>query len=186
MSTIGHRPASGRRAFLLGAAAALGGLAATPSQALPFLRRADPSPPEQDPRGLVMINQRTEEVYNEIFFDGRAYLEEPLERFAQFARDLRTGETGEFDPHLLDLAAALQARTGAETPLILTHGFRSSAQSVRRGAANSFHLHGRALDVAHPGMRARELHQHAAALGRGGLGRYPTFIHIDTGPTRRW
>lgn len=183
MRTLGQRTALGRRAFLFGASAALGGLPATPASA--FLRRTQ-EPEAAEPRSLLMINQRTDEVFNEIFFDGREYLPGSLERFAHFARDLRTGEFGEMDPHLLDLACDIQRLAGADEPLILTHGFRSSSRNVRGGAANSHHLHGQALDITHRSLGARALHQRAAALGRGGLGRYSTFIHIDTGETRRW
>lgn len=174
-----------RRRFLTGAAATLTALGAAPAQALPFLRRtAEPETRAQ--RSLFMVHQRTGEVFEEVYFNGETYLQEPLDLFAAFARDMRTGEMGAMDPHLMDMAHELQHLIGAQEPLILTHGFRSSARGVRRGAANSRHHHGQALDLAHPRLRAGELHRHAAALGRGGLGRYRTFVHIDTGPTRRW
>lgn len=174
-----------RRAFLFGASAAVTGLAASPGFALPFLRRRE-EPPAAEMRSLFMVNQQTDEIFHEVYFNGEAYLQESLDRFALFSRDLRNGEVGEMDPHLLDLASEVQRLVSPEEPLILTHGFRSSSRNVRGGAANSRHLHGQALDIAHPRLNARELHQHAAALGRGGLGRYARFVHIDTGPTRRW
>lgn len=178
-------PALNRRRFLTGAAATLTALSAAPAQALPFLRRnAEPEISAQ--RSLFMVHQRTHEVFEEVYFDGETYLQDPLERFAAFARDMRTGETGAMDPQLMDLAHDLQHLIGAQEPLILTHGFRSTAREVRRGAANSRHHHGQALDLAHPRLRPGDLHRHAAALGRGGLGRYRTFVHIDTGPTRHW
>lgn len=180
-----QQSAYNRRAFLFGASAALTGLAASPSAALPFFRRNE-APEPAETRSLFMVNQRTEEVFHEVYFNGEAYLQEALDRFSLFSRDLRNGEVGEMDPNLLDLASDVQELISVEEPLILTHGFRSSSRNVRGGAANSRHLHGQALDIAHPSLRPRELHQHAAALGRGGLGRYATFIHIDTGPTRQW
>ncbi len=185
MPIHGQPPAMCRRAFMFGASAALGGLSAAPAYALPFLRRTQ-EPETAAPRTLMMINQQTDEIFNEVYFDGRGYLQESLDRFAYFARDLRNDEVGEMDPYLLDLASDVQSLAGPEEPLILTHGFRSSSVNVRRGATNSRHLYGQALDIAHPRVRPRELHQHASSLGRGGLGRYRTFIHIDTGPTRRW
>lgn len=174
-----------RRRFLTGTAATLTALSAAPAQALPFLRRnAEPDVSAQ--RSLFMVHQRTHEVFEEVYFDGENYLQESLARFAAFTRDMRTGETGEMDPHLLDMAHDLQHLIGAQEPLILTHGFRSTARGVRRGAANSRHHHGQALDLAHPRLRASDMHRYAAALGRGGLGRYRTFVHIDTGPARHW
>jgi len=183
MRTLGQRTALSRRAFLSGASAALGSLSAAPASA--FLRQTQ-EPEAVEPRSLLMINQRTEEVFNEFYFDGNDYLPESLERFAHFSRDLRTDEFGEMDPRLLDLASDLQRLAGVREPLILTHGFRSSSRRVRGGAANSHHLHGQALDITHQRLGARGLHQHAATIGRGGLGRYATFVHIDTGETRRW
>lgn len=185
MATQDNHPALCRRKFLFAASAALGGLSASPGFALPFLRRT-PAQEAVPPRSLVMVNQQTDEVFNEVYFNGEAYLQESLDRFAHFARDLRNGEVGEMDPYLLDLASDVQSLIGANEPLILTHGFRSSSANVRRGARNSRHLHGQALDIAHHRLRPRDLYQLADSLGRGGLGRYGTFIHIDTGPTRRW
>lgn len=177
--------AMNRRRFLIGASATCVALSAAPAQALPFLRRAS-EPDVSAQRSLFMVHQRTSEVFEEVYFDGETYLQDPLARFAAFARDMRTGEAGAMDPELLDLAHDLQQLIGPQEPLILTHGFRSTARGVRRGAANSRHHHGQALDIAHPRLRPGELHRHAAALGRGGLGRYRSFVHIDTGPTRHW
>ncbi len=179
------RPVLDRRTFLFGATAAASCLTASPGLALPFLRRAQPEPTGA-PRSLMMIHQQTEEVFNEVYFDGTIYDLDALGRFAHFARDLRTNEVGEMNPHLLDLASDIQHLAGADAPLILTHGFRSSSRNIRGGASNSHHLHGQALDIAHHSLSVGALHQHAVKIGRGGLGRYSTFIHIDIGETRRW
>lgn len=185
MRSDGHHPS--RRGFLLAASAGLlgmGTLGATPAAAISFLRRDPPA----EGRRLLMVNQRTGEVFNEIYHNGEGYLAEPLERFAHFARDLRAGAAGPMDPRLLDLAADLQALVGPEEPLILTHGFRTPATNrrLRNSARSSLHMEGRALDLTHPRLSASALHQQALTLGRGGLGRYARFIHVDTGPTRRW
>lgn len=185
MRTLAQPTAFSRRNFLIGASAALGGLSASPAAALPFLRPAQLSDPAET-RSLLMVNQQTDEVFHEVFFNGQIYELDALEKFAHFARDLRTGDAGHMDPNLLDLAHVIQQRAGAEEPLILTHGFRSPKRNVRGGAANSHHFHGRALDITHPRLGARGLHQIAASVGRGGLARYSSFIHIDTGETRSW
>jgi uncharacterized protein YcbK (DUF882 family) len=182
-----NRQAPTRRGFLLVAAGGLFGLGclgAAPARAL----AVRPEAPTATERRLVMVHQRTGEIFDQAYHDGEDYLAPALERFSHFARDLRAEVAGEMDPQLLDLAADLQALVGPDDPLILTHGFRTPATNrrIRNSATNSFHLEGRALDIAHPKIGARALHGHAASLGRGGLGRYRTFVHIDTGPTRRW
>lgn len=185
MRTHAQTAALNRRAFLFGASAAFGSLGAAPAAALPFLRRAQQPEPAAT-RSLLMVNQQTDEVFHEVYFNGQIYELDALEKFAHFARDLRTGDTGHMDPQLLDLAFAIQQRAGADEPLILTHGFRSPKRNVRGGASNSHHFHGEALDITHHRLGARGLHEVAASVGRGGLARYSTFIHIDTGETRTW
>lgn len=185
MQTLIQPTAFSRRNFIFGASAALSSLSAAPASAFPFLRRVQ-QPEAAETRDLLMINQQTDEVFQEVYFDGHAYIADSLARFAHFARDLRTNEFGEMDPHLLDLAFEIQRRAGADEPLILTHGFRSSSRNVRGGAANSHHLHGQALDITHHRLGSRGLHKVAASIGRGGLSRYSSFIHIDTGETRTW
>lgn len=185
MPILARPMALSRRNFLFGASATLGSLSAAPAAALPFLRRAQ-QPDPADTRSLLMVNQQTDEVFNEVFFNGEMYELDALKKFSHFARDLRTGDTGHMDPHLLDLAYVIQQRAGAEEPLILTHGFRSPKRNVRGGASNSHHFRGEALDITHPKLGARGLHQIAASVGRGGLARYSSFIHIDTGETRTW
>jgi uncharacterized protein YcbK (DUF882 family) len=55
-------------------------------------------------------------------------------------------------------------------------------------AKNSLHLRGKAVDVRLPGVPLARLRDAGLALGRGGVGYYPSsdFVHLDTGPARRW
>lgn len=175
-----------RRGFLVSASAGLLGmsvLGALPAGAVALDRE-----PATKERRLLMVNQRTSEVFDEVYHDGEEYLTPALTQFAHFARDLRAGAAGEMDPSLLDLASDLQTLIDPDEPLILTHGFRTAATNrrIRNSAPNSLHMQGRALDIAHSRLNAGALHQQARKLNRGGLGRYARFVHIDTGPTRRW
>jgi uncharacterized protein YcbK (DUF882 family) len=55
-------------------------------------------------------------------------------------------------------------------------------------AKNSYHVHGMAIDLRMPGRSLREVQRAALDLAGGGVGYYPKsdFVHVDTGPVRRW
>ncbi|MFA7667652.1 MAG: DUF882 domain-containing protein, partial [Burkholderiaceae bacterium] len=62
---------------------------------------------------------------------------------------------------------------------------------VRRSsgvARNSFHMSGRAIDIRLPGVSLARVREAALSMQAGGVGYYPKsgFIHLDTGPVRRW
>jgi uncharacterized protein YcbK (DUF882 family) len=55
-------------------------------------------------------------------------------------------------------------------------------------ADNSLHMRGQAMDVMLPGRSVAQLRAAGLELGMGGVGYYPRtgFVHLDTGPVRRW
>lgn len=55
-------------------------------------------------------------------------------------------------------------------------------------AKRSLHMDGKAIDVRLPGVPLADLRDAALSLGMGGVGFYPReqFVHVDTGPVRRW
>ena len=58
-----------------------------------------------------------------------------------------------------------------------------------RAASNSLHVQGKAVDVRRPGLHALGLVGAAWQLARGGVGLYrgaSPYVHLDTGPRRRW
>lgn len=79
------------------------------------------------------------------------------------------------------------------TKLIINSGYRSPAYNATRpGAAkNSYHMKGLAMDCARSAYgtdfaSGERFIKIASQEGAGGIGTYPTFIHIDTGPRRAW
>ena len=58
----------------------------------------------------------------------------------------------------------------------------------RSVAKKSFHKLGQAIDVYLPDVDLKRLHRAAVDLNIGGIGYYRKsgFIHVDTGPMRRW
>lgn len=142
---------------------------------------------ELHPKVVHMIHQRSGEVFSEVYFDGKQLINEALTKFSVFARDMHAEEARDMDAKLLDVVWAMQQELGLDEPLEVTSGYRTPRTNARTAGAskNSFHVQGQALDLKHKAGIAA-LHAAADGAASGGVGRYRTFVHIDTGPARRW
>jgi uncharacterized protein YcbK (DUF882 family) len=99
-------------------------------------------------------------------------------------RDPQTGERGRIDPQLIRQLLELAA---GWTPLPV-YEVLDAYRSPARGAGGGLHHQGRAIDLRLSGVACADLAVRAAAQGRGGVGHYRNadFVHLDTGPPRRW
>ena len=97
------------------------------------------------------------------------------------------------DPALYALLEEIRAEFGA--PICVNSGYRSPEHNKAVGGApNSYHVKGQAADIRP--RRHRDKGRFNYELGRlkviankkalGGVGFYPTFVHVDLGPKRRW
>lgn len=83
------------------------------------------------------------------------------------------------------LALAEALRRKINQPVIIISGFRSAGYNKAIGGAKgSLHLQFRALDIRSPKVTPDTLHSiliqwRKAGQWRGGLGLYPSFVHID-------
>lgn len=80
-------------------------------------------------------------------------------------------------------------RTALGKPLLITSAYRSEAHNKAvGGASGSQHRLGKAFDVRMDNHDPHAFEQAAKAVGFTGIGHYPKsgFMHIDTGPARRW
>jgi zinc D-Ala-D-Ala carboxypeptidase len=69
----------------------------------------------------------------------------------------------------------------------INSAYRSALHNARVGGAPlSQHRLGRAFDLKCAGEAQNILIDAAREIGFNGFGKYRTFVHIDTGPTRRW
>ena len=99
---------------------------------------------------------------------------------------------GYLSPVLVDLFERIRSQVGAS--IRINSAFRcSSWNSKKGGESQSRHLLGCALDLDIPEVLApsefRRICEQEVARVRGGLGLYPTFIHVDCWPwpaDRRW
>jgi uncharacterized protein YcbK (DUF882 family) len=93
------------------------------------------------------------------------------------------------ESHAVRLAVTfeeIRARLG-NVPIAVSSAYRTIEYNAHIGGAKgSQHIYGRALDIRHAKLPAPDLLQAIQALYRagrlpllGGLGGYPTFVHID-------
>jgi uncharacterized protein YcbK (DUF882 family) len=109
--------------------------------------------------------------------------------FNNLARDRRQNSSYDMDGTLIDILQSIVQESGQSGAFTLLSGYRTRATnaSLPGAANNSFHLSGRALDIYRDGMTVAEIGS-IATEHSGGLGLYGAsgFVHIDTGPFRRW
>ena len=144
---------------------------------------------------LNLINTNTSETYaykikasffnNELNYDMLDY----------FFRDWRENKTITMDRGVIkNFLKVCESLLGSDRELQvdITSGYRTKKTNeiLRRNsynvAKNSMHLVGRAIDFRIRNRSISTLEKAAEKLTPGGLGIYSSFIHIDTGPYRRW
>jgi uncharacterized protein YcbK (DUF882 family) len=168
-----------RRALLSGAVGSLAGFAAGAVRA-------------ETMRRLTLVRPATGAVAQDVPFwwAGAAY-EEGLAELDWLMRDVQAHQVQPIDLRVYYLLAMVQAEFGGR-PILVTSGYRTQAtnERLRRqgvdAARNSVHLRGRAVDIQVPGVEPRSMANLGLLLGLGGVGIYPTFVHLDVGPQRTW
>ena len=113
----------------------------------------------------------------------------------RFLRDWRRNEIKIFDSNILKTFLEICnhfGRGGNPVKVRITSGYRSKATNdqLRRTsqnvARNSLHVQARAIDFSLQDVPMSVLTRTARRICPGGVGRYPNFVHIDSGPLRRW
>ena len=116
-------------------------------------------------------------------------------KFSHLCRDWRYNQAQNMDPGLIRILAKICDESKDDKRSIsveILSGFRthSTNEMLRRRsvmvAKNSFHKLGKALDFRLPDIELPQTKASADRYAYGGLGVYKNFIHIDTGPQRRW
>ena len=159
-----------------------------------MLPGARPASAQSAARRLEFYNIHTDEGLRATYWESGRYRPDSLREIDFILRDFRSGEVRAIDPGLLDLLHEVCATLGYAAPINVISGYRCPATNAMLAArspgvaVNSFHLHGMAIDIRLPGRGLAALRDAAIVLGRGGVGYYPgsDFVHLDTGPVRRW
>lgn len=146
-------------------------------------------------REIALQHLHTRESIATVYAVGSEFIPAALGSLDYFLRDHYNHEVGRMDPQLYELMQRLRLELGSRNAFEVISGFRSAATNERlrttRGggvAKRSLHQAGQAIDVRLPGVPLADLRDAALALKAGGVGYYPgaNFVHIDTGPLRRW
>ncbi len=143
---------------------------------------------------IALHNINTGEKLNLTYFEQGRYVKNALEEINYLFRDYHIGAVHPIDPLLLDQLHDLKKHLDINKPFNVISGYRSpltnaSMHSQRAGVAkHSLHMEGRAIDIRVEGLEIKMLRNAALAMGRGGVGYYPTanFVHLDTGEVRTW
>lgn len=145
-------------------------------------------------RALSVVNHRTGEKLNSVYWVEGEYIPEALEAFNYVLRDWRQNQSFGMDTRVIDIMAATQNLLDTSEPFQIVSGYRSPKTNAMlrarsRGVArNSYHTRGMAVDLTLDTRSVGEMARAAKALSAGGVGRYSRsqFVHVDSGPVRSW
>jgi len=173
-----------RRIFFLATAAA--GILASPGAVHAATRRRFPELPAA--RRLQLRHAASGAKFSGIYRNGTSADPVAMAELSEVLADTRTGAVRAFDPDAIDIIWELGQQQKFSEFTILS-GYRTPATNrAVHGAGDSQHLRAAALDVEMPTAKFDAFGEAALRLARGGVGLYPQhgFIHIDSGPVRRW
>jgi uncharacterized protein YcbK (DUF882 family) len=145
-------------------------------------------------RALSLVNHRTAEKLNSVYWVEGEYIPEALEAFNYILRDWRQDQAINIDTSVLDIMAATHNLLETSEPFQIVSGYRSPKtnamlRSRSRGVArNSYHTRGMAVDLTLDSRSVGQMASAARSLSAGGVGRYSRskFTHVDSGPVRDW
>jgi uncharacterized protein YcbK (DUF882 family) len=145
-------------------------------------------------RSVALQNPWTGDKLDLTYYEQGRYLEDALQEISVVLRDHHTGDVHPIDPALLDQLHDIKQMLGLDKPFNIVCGYRSPLTNAMLHAenagvaSNSFHIHGRAIDIRLERYDLGRLHNAALAMHRGGVGYYPkaNFLHLDTGNVRNW
>lgn len=150
---------------------------------------AEATVPELVLDGFTMVNLHTHEA---VVLEVEPAATEPV-MLRRLLRDRTTWEEHVMDARSMATVRAAALEFGARRVEVVS-GYRSDKlnehlrKKGRHVAQHSQHVLGTAIDFRLVGTPTEWLHEFLEAIHVGGIGLYRdnAFIHVDTGPVRRW
>ena len=182
-------PEISRRRLLSAAAGGVAGIAATSLFSGDAEARSLP-----DVRALSFTNLHNGEKLSVTYHADGTYISEALSELDRIMRDPWDNSVNRMDRRLYDLLFALHKKLDTAEPFMLISGYRSPKTNAILAARSagvakrSYHMRGWAADVRLRSRSVAQISNAALSMQRGGVGRYTrsNFVHVDTGPFRRW
>jgi uncharacterized protein YcbK (DUF882 family) len=157
---------------------------------------SDGDVPEDGQKYELKLVRQGGEIIDVIYRVGDTYIPEALDSLSQFLRDSHNDEIKSYDPRTFDVLHTMLRKLNRSSSVIeILCGYRTKETNdalresgTTNAAEHSQHIEANALDIRVPGVPAVQLRNAALSLGAGGVGYYPKgqFIHVDTGPVRKW
>jgi uncharacterized protein YcbK (DUF882 family) len=161
-----------------------------------FISDDDEDVPEEGPKYELKLVRQGGDIIDVVYRVGDTYITESLDALSQFLRDSHNEEVKDYNPRTFDLLHTMLRKVNRPGNVIeVLCGYRTKetndalrASGTTNAAEHSEHIEGTALDIRVPGVPAAQLRNAALSLGAGGVGYYPRgqFVHVDTGPVRKW
>ena len=157
---------------------------------------ADDDVPEDGQNYELKLARQDGELIDVIYRVGDTYIPEAIDNLSQFLRDKHNDEVKSYDPRTFDVLHTMLRKLNRSSSVIeVLCGYRTKETNdalrqsgTTNAAEHSEHIEANALDIRVPGIPAVKLRNAALSLGAGGVGYYPKgqFVHVDTGPVRKW
>ena len=142
-------------------------------------------------RQLWLHRVQTQEEGQVVYYQDNALVPDGYALLCYLLRDVRAEQIASMDLKLIHLLFGMQAwmrACGIRQPLRIASGYRTAkTHADTEGAAvHSRHRSGQAADLTVAGIPSEVLAKLARQFNAGGVGVYPSFVHVDTGPVRGW
>jgi uncharacterized protein YcbK (DUF882 family) len=157
---------------------------------------SDDELPQEGQQYELKLVRQSGEIVDVVYRVGDTYILESLDTLSQFLRDSHSDEFKSYDPRTFDVLHTMLRKLNRSSSVIeVLCGYRTKQTNdelresgTTNAAEHSEHIQADALDIRVPGVPAVQLRNAALSLGAGGVGYYPKgqFVHVDTGPVRKW